>query len=58
MIPIDKKEQHPSFVVCFLEEPEVASFEGKTHTSTPRVFVRIECIECHECSRERVHGTK
>ena len=21
-------------------------------------FVRIECIECHECSRERVHGTK
>ena len=19
---------------------------------------RIECIECHECSRERVHGTK
>ena len=31
--------------------------EGRTH---PRhvFFVRIECIECHECSRERVHGTK
>ena len=56
MIPIDKKEQHPSFVSL----REVVVFPRKEEKGHPRhvFFVRIECIECHECSRERVHGTK
>ena len=57
VIPIDKKEQRPSFV--FSREVVLLSRKEERRTHTRHVFfVRIECIECHECSREWVYGTK